>query len=436
MSALDSLDTDIATRLEIRRHAVATRWNVGAEAVVIGAGEPVYIPGRADRTYPFRAHSEYFYLTDRERPGGVLTYDGDGGWVDFVVPVSRDELVWEGAPAGAQEGVPIDELAGWLAARRGRPIVYLGAPIRALEGSPGPDGELTAEFRRHLNHVRRQKDAVELERMRVAERATSAGFAAIVPLLSAGRTERGVQIELEAEFLRQGADSLAFETIVASGPNSAVLHFPPTARSLEHGELVLIDAGGEFRGYASDVTRTYPVSGSFSPEQEAIHELVARAGQAATACCHPGVEFTELHLTAALTIAEGLAEFGVLHGSPEALVETGAVSLFFPHGIGHMVGLGVRDAGEVLPGREPAAGMPRLRADLPLESGHVVTIEPGIYFIPALLSDPDARAGLGDQVRWDRADAMLSFGGIRIENNVLVGDEGPEILTADIPILG
>lgn len=436
MSTPTSTDTELTGQIERRRRAVAERWNVGSEAVVIGAGEPVHVPGRADLTYPFRAHSEYFYLTDRERPGGALAFDADDGWVDFVVPVSRDELVWEGAPADSQEGVPIDELGGWLAARRGRPVAYLGAPIRALGGSPGPDGELTAEFRRHLNHVRRQKDAVELERMRMAERATSAGFAAIVPLLSAGRTERSVQIELEAEFFRRGADSVAFETIVASGPNSAVLHFPPTVKALDHGELVLIDAGGSFRGYASDVTRTYPVSGSFTPEQEAIHELVRRAGEAATSRCHPGVEFRELHFTATLTIAEGLTDFGLLHGSPEALIESGAVSLFFPHGIGHMVGLGVRDAGEVLPGREPAPGMPRLRADLPLESGHVVTVEPGIYFIPALLSDPDTRHRLREQVRWDRADALFSFGGIRIENNVLIGDEGPEILTVDIPILG
>jgi Xaa-Pro aminopeptidase len=446
VTAPTSTESELAAQIERRRRAVAERWNVdpaGREAVVIGAGEPVHIPGRADRTYPFRAHSEYFYLTDRERPGGVLAFDTDGGWVDFVVPVSRDELVWEGAPADAQEGVPIDELEGWLAARHGRPVVNLGEPVRALDvldgravGSPRPREELTAEFRRQLNHVRRRKDALELERMRVAERATSAGFAAIVPLLSPGRTERSLQIELEAEFFRSGADALAFETIVASGPNSAVLHFPPTARSLEGGELVLIDAGGEFRGYASDVTRTYPVSGSFTPEQAALHELVRRAGEAATARCRPGVEFSELHLTAALTIAEGLAEFGLLHGSPEALVESGAVSLFFPHGIGHMVGLGVRDAGEVLPGREPAPGLPRLRADLPLESGHVVTVEPGIYLIPALLADPDTRRQLREQVRWDRVDAMLAFGGIRIENNVLIGDEGPEILTADIPILG
>ncbi len=256
------------------------------------------------------------------------------------------------------------------------------------------------------------------------------------PCSKPGRTEREVQIELEAAFFAHGADFLAFDTIVASGANSGVLHFPPTTKVMRDGELVLIDAGGEVRGYASDVTRTYPVSGSFAPEQAALHALVDRAGQAATTRCAAGVEFVELHRAAALVIAEGLVDFGLLRGRAESLVESGAVTLFFPHGIGHMVGLGVRDAGEVLPGREPAPGLPRLRADLPLAPGHVITIEPGIYFVPALLGDSDMRSRLHDQVNWERADALIGFGGIRIENNVLVTEDGIEVMTADIPILG
>lgn len=436
------MESDVSSQLQRRRQAVAERWNLGGQAVLIGAGEPVPIPGRGDRTYPFRAHSEYFYLTDRERPGGVLAYDPAEGWVDFVRPVSREELLWEGGPADGQAGVALDELQAWLARHTGRPVANLGAPVPGVASASAPvpeaDAGLTAELRRGLNHVRREKDAVELERMRAAERATSAGFAAIVPLIAPGRTERDLQIELEAAFFRGGADSLAFDTIVASGPNSGVLHFPPTARQLQDGELVLIDAGGEVLGYASDVTRTYPVSGSFTPEQAALHDLVDRAGQAATARCAAGTEFSELHRTAALLIAEGLVDFGLLRGQPESLVQSGAVTLFFPHGVGHMVGLGVRDAGEVLPGREPEPGLPRLRADLPLQRGHVVTIEPGIYFVPALLGDPDTRARLRDQVDWVRADGLTGsgFGGIRIENNVLVTDDGHEVLTADIPTLG
>jgi Xaa-Pro aminopeptidase len=434
MPGTESHSPELAEQIERRRRAVAERWNLGAEAVLIGAGEPVPVPGRGDRTYPFRAHSEYFYLTDRERPGGVLAFDAAEGWVDFVTPVSREELLWEGAgpDAAPQAGVPVAALDGWLADRAGRRVANLGAPVPGVLSDPA----LAVELRRGLNHVRRQKDAVELERMRAAERATAAGFAALVGLLAPGRTERDLQIELEAEFFRGGADSLAFDTIVAGGPNSAVLHFPPSSRALADGELVLIDAGGEVRGYASDVTRTYPVSGTLSSEQAALHELVHRAGQTATDWCAAGIEFRELHRAAALAIAEGLVELGLLRGEAEVLVQSGAVTLFFPHGIGHMVGLGVRDAGEVLPGRDPEPGLPRLRADLPLMPGHVVTIEPGIYFVPALLGDPDARAQFGRLVDWERADAMTGFGGIRIENNVLVTDGGHEVLTADIPLLG
>ena len=313
-------------------------------------------------------------------------------------------------------------------------------PSGRLPGAAAPGvasaTQLEADLRYGLNHVRRQKDAVELARMRAAERATRAGFAAVAPLIEPGRSERELQIELEAAFFRGSADCLAFDTIVGSGPNSAVLHFPPTSRRLADGELVLIDAGAEYRGYASDVTRTYPASGRFTPEQQEVYEIVAAALARATECCSAGTEWRDVHRTAALVIAEGLVELGLLRGEPESLVERGAQALFFPHGVGHMVGLGIRDAGEVLRGREqPEDGSPRLRVDLPLLPGHVFTVEPGIYFVPALLEDADLRERHRDAVHWERAEAMLGFGGIRIENNVLITDDGHEVLTADVPLL-
>jgi Xaa-Pro aminopeptidase len=424
-------EPSIRQQLDRRRTALASEWNLERELVLVGAGEPVPVPGRGDRTYPFRSHSEYFYLTDRERPGGVLAFDPQGEWVDFVAPVTRDELLWAGGTTSTEDGVSLSKLDAWLGERRGRPIVNLGAPVRGISSDPA----LASDLRGPLNHIRRQKDAVELRRMRQAERATRAGFAAVLPLLRAGVTERVLQIELEAEFLRSGADSLAYDTIVAGGPNSAVLHHPPTARPLEDGELVLIDAGGEYRGYDSDVTRTYPVSGHLSVEQGEIHAIVKEASRAAIDRCVPGTEFRDVHRRAAVRIGSGLVELGILEGEPETLVERGTVSLFFPHGIGHMVGLGVRDAGEVLPGREPDPDeFPRLRVDLPLLPGHVVTIEPGIYFVPALLNDPDMRARHRDAVRWEHAERLLDFGGIRLEENVLISEDGAEVLTSDIPL--
>jgi Xaa-Pro aminopeptidase len=418
--------------IERRRRAVGDRWDLSKEVVLIGAGTQVPVPGRGDRSYPFRSHSEYLYLTDRERAGGVLAFDPLDGWTDFVVPVTRDERLWEGA-VPSEQGVPVAELAAWLGKREDRRIAVLGSRVEAIAS----DQELESQLRSELNHVRRVKDEVELSRMRQAERVTAAGFAAIAPLLGPGRTERQLQIELEATFLRNGADHLAFDTIVGSGPNSAVLHFPPSNRPFADGELVLVDAGAEVGGYASDITRTYPVSGRLEPEQEALHALVRAAGVAATGRCVAGTEWRDVDRTARLVVAEGLVDFGLLRGDPETLVERGSVSIFFPHGVGHMVGLGVRDAGEVLPGREvDDNAFPRLRIDLPLLPGYVVTVEPGIYFVPALIGDAELRERHRDAVDWERTDRMLGFGGIRIEDNVLVTEAGYEVLTNDVPLLG
>jgi Xaa-Pro aminopeptidase len=267
--------------------------------------------------------------------------------------------------------------------------------------------------------------------MRTAAEATRAGFEELVPLIAAGRTERELQVALEAAFLQNGGDFLAFETIVAAGDHAAVLHFSPTARELRDGDLLLVDAGAEYRGYASDVTRTYAVGGAFSAEQALVHDTVRRAGEIAIAACRPGVEWRDVHRAAALVVAEGLVELGVLRGSPETLVESGAATLFFPHGVGHLVGLGVRDtgpaSGEV---REPVPGLPRLRIDIPLGPRQVWTVEPGIYVVPALLARERGRDG----VDWDRVDELEGFGGVRLEQNLLITDGGCEVLTAAVPL--
>ena len=377
--------------------------------MLVEAGEEIPVPGRGDRTYPFRAHSEYLYLTDRERPGGVLAFDPGEGWVEFVAPVTAQELLWtglEGDREGVPEGTrPLGELEAFVGAR----------PVRRLGATPEPDVELRDE----LIRVRRPKDDVEVERMRVAAEATRAGFAELVPLIEAGRSERELQVALEAAFLRHGGDFLAFETIVAAGDHAAVLHFTPTGRVLRDGELLLVDAGAEFRGYASDVTRTYAVSGTFAPEQALVYETVRRAGEAAIATCRPGVEWREVHRAAALVVADGLLELGVLRGSRESLVESGAVTLFFPHGVGHMVGLGIRDAGPASDEtRDRVPGLPRLRVDIPLAPRHAWTVEPGVYVVPALLASAHGR----DDVVWERVDRLRGFGGVRLEQNVLIGD--------------
>jgi Xaa-Pro aminopeptidase len=407
--------------LERRRATAAAAWNLDGGVVLIAAGDEIPVPGRGDRTYPFRAHSEYLYLADRERPRGVLAYAPAEGWVEFVAPVTADELLWtglEGDREGVPEGTrPLGELEAWVG---GRPVRRLGAAADA-----------DVELRDALIHVRRPKDDVELGRMRTAAEATRAGFEGLVPLIAAGRTERELRVTLEAAFLLNGGDFLAFEAIVAAGDHAAVLHFSPTARELRDGDLLLVDAGAEYRGYASDVTRTYAVGGTFTGEQALVYDTVRRAGEAAIAACRPGTEWHDVHRAAALVVADGLVELGVLRGSPEMLVESGAVTLFFPHGVGHLVGLGVRDTGRASDeAREPPPGLPSLRVDIPLGPRQAWTVEPGIYVVPTLLARERGRDG----VDWDRVDELQGFGGVRLEQNILITGDGCEILTDAVPL--
>jgi Xaa-Pro aminopeptidase len=178
------------------------------------------------------------------------------------------------------------------------------------------------------------------------------------------------------------------------------------------------------------------VDGAWLGERRELHAIVHAAERAAIERCTAGTEWRDVHRTAALVLAEGLAGLGLLRGQPDELVDSGAAGLFFPHGVGHPVGLGVRDAGGVLASRRnQPAPYPNLRMDLPLRPGMTMTVEPGLYFVPALLQDPDRRARHRDQVVWDEVDRRLDFGGVRIEDNVVIGDGAPELLTSDIPVL-
>jgi Xaa-Pro aminopeptidase len=423
------------TFLEERRDAVAKAWDLTNEVVLVGAGYYLSIPGGADQTYPFHAHNEYFYLADRDRPGAVAAFDPREGWVDFIPEVTEKEKVWVGDQPS--EGTPLTELEAWIEARRGRPVVQLGTPVLLPPGIFG-DAERSEQLRERLMHARRPKSENELLRMRRAAAASAAGFAVVRPLIRSGVTERALQIELETAFFRAGGERTAYESIVGSGPNSAIFHVSPTSRVLRSGELLLIDAGAEVLRYASDVTRTYPVDPAFTPMQRDVYAVVLAAQKRAVGKCRAGKEFKELHLETAADMVQGLVDLGVMRGDPQSLVEDGSYALFFPHGLGHLLGLGVRDASGLFPGRErdPRPELETLRLDLPLEPGYVTTIEPGLYWSPVLLNSQERRERFRQQVDWEKVDQMLGsgeFGGIRIEDNVLVTAGEPENLTAAIP---
>lgn len=418
-----------SAQLDARRGRAAAAWALKDEIVVIPAGEPIPVPGGADQTYPFLSHAEYFWLTDHECPGAVLAFDPQEGWTDFVPETTEGERVWEGR--GDAPGTPLSRYEGWRAARSGRPVVVLGA---ALPNDGGTDAR-ALELRAALMHARRPKDAAELNRLRAACSASARAYAAITPRIVAGVTERELQIELEAEFFRGGADRTGYGSIVGAGAHAGVLHFEPGERVVRAGDAVLIDAGAEIRRYTSDVTRTYRAAGGDPGFFRALYSVVLALQERAVARCRAGVEWRDVHMGACRDTVAGLVELGIMRGDPDALVERDAHALFFPHGLGHMVGLGVRDASGYLPGRARSTrpGLNMLRTDLPLQRDYVITVEPGVYFIPALLQDPERRKRYADCIAWDRTDQLLEFGGIRIEDNVRITEGDPENLTAAIP---
>lgn len=177
------------------------------------------------------------------------------------------------------------------------------------------------------------------------------------------------------------------------------------------------------------------VVGEPTPCQRDLYQSVLAAEERAIACCVPGAEWKQIHLAAAVDMVGGVVDMGVMRGAPESLVEREAHTLFFPHGLGHMVGLGVRDGSGLQPGRtqDPRPCLRTLRMDLPLAADYVVTIEPGLYFIPALLNDPARCERLHDGVNWPLAEQHLHIGGVRIEDNILVTLGAPVNLTSSIP---
>lgn len=419
------------TTLEARRARAARAFGDDAPLVLIGAGHPVPIPGGHDQTFPFVPHPEYYWLTGLKRPGGILAYDPREGWTHFVQPVTEAERLWEGEPEVPEE-TDLATFAAWLHARRDRPVAGLGVPPEGVAA----DARLAAAMRERLDRARRAKDGAELEILSRAVAATAAGHARAREVIRPGVTERQIQVELEAEMLRHGAEGTGYGTIVGAGSNAAVLHFAPSSRRVTAEELVLVDAGAQLHGYTADVTRTYPAGDAFSAEHQAVYDIVLAAERKGVSMCRPGTEWHDVHLAVAAVLAEGLRSLGILKGETDALLESGAIALFFPHGVGHMVGLGVRDVGGRAPGRsgEQVYAGARIRVDLPLEEHFLMTVEPGLYFVPALLDDPARRARFQDRVAWETLERWRPVGGVRIEDNVLVTAGAPQNLTEEIPV--
>jgi len=420
----------IETFVAARRTRAEQAWNLSDEIVVVGAGVPIGKPGGFDQCYPYTPHPQYRWLTESKRPGSIVAFDPKSGWTHFVEPLGERERVWDGEPE-IPAGEPLDTFPAWLEARKGRRTAMLGSRVEGV----ADDADFTKAMVVALDHERRKKDEHELGLMRRAAVATAAGYEAAAAFIRPGVTERQIQVELETAFFRAGADGTGYASIVGTGSNSRIFHFTPGAKVVAANDLVLIDAGAQVDDYVIDVTRTYTAKGRWEGKQADVRQIVRNAQEAMFAHCRVGHKWSDGHRAAAIVIAQGLIDLGLAKGSAEGFCDSGAIALFFPHGGGHAVGLGVRDSGGAMPGApsEPmmVCGV-NLRVDLPMEAGYVMTVEPGLYFIPALLEKAENREKFAD-VNWSAVDGWLDFGGVRLEDNLLVTSGDPENLTVAIP---
>jgi len=302
-----------------------------------------------------------------------------------------------------------------------------------------------AEVLKALGVLRLRKGPEEVAVMRRTAEVTREAHVLAMKHSKPGVMEQLLAGHVEGAFARHGCTA-AYGTILSV--RGEVLHNHAHGNTLRSGDVVLLDAGAEdASGLCSDVTRCWPVGGPFTPEGRDVYDLVLASEQAAIAAVRPGARFRDLHLLSSRVIAEGLVAMGLLKGKPDALVEAGAHALFFPHGLGHQLGLDVHDletfGDQVLyaPGRKRSEqfGLAYLRMDLDLEAGMTFTVEPGVYFVPAILRSPEFRAKFAGQVNFERAERFLGmndgrgFGGVRIEDNVLCTERGSETLTQAIP---
>ena len=387
-----------------------------------------------DGTYRYRPDPDLFYLTGFGEPEAVAVLDAKmRAFFLFVRPKDRERETWEGRRAGVKGAVKVyGAHDAWELGELEKRLPDLIRGAGTLHYALGLDerhdllvASTLGRFRREarnpergpvvvsdvtdvLHEMRLRKEPEEVALMEKAAAIAVAAHEEARALARPGRFEYEVEAAIAARFRREGASGPSYETIVASGPNATTLHYVENDRRIEEGDLVLIDAGCEYGAYASDITRTFPASGRFTPEQEAVYRVVLAAQHAAIAKVRPGGRFQDVHDAAVEVLVDGLLELGLLEGKRKKAIEKGTFTRFYMHRTSHWLGMDVHDRGRY---HDPK-GEWRL-----LEPGMVLTVEPGLYVRPDEKKVPPGFLGIG----------------VRIEDDVLVTEDGHRVLTAAAP---
>jgi len=420
------------TEFARRRKNLMALMEPNSIAIIPSAREQVR---SRDTEYPFRQDSDFYYLSGFTEPDAVLALipgRRHGQFVMFCRERDPGMELWHGYRSGpegvcekhaADDAFPIgdidDILPGLIEGRErvyysmgrsadfDRQIMAWVNSIRSKESSGAvPPGEFT-DLDHMLHELRLFKSAAELRLLRRAGEITARAHQRAMRSCRPGLYEYQLEAELQHEFATAGARHPAYPSIVASGDNACVMHYVENGSKMRDGDLVLIDAGCELEYYAADVTRTFPVNGRFSREQRALYELVLQAQLAAIAQIKPGNHWNQPHDASVRVITEGLVALGLLKGRVPGLIKREAYRAYYMHRVGHWLGLDVHDVGDYRLGDEW-----RL-----LEPGMVMTVEPGLYIAPQNSKVAKKWRGIG----------------IRIEDDVVVTEQGCEVISAGVP---
>ncbi|ACB51579.1 probable aminopeptidase P [Crocosphaera subtropica ATCC 51142] len=403
--------------------------------------------------YPFRASSHFLYFAGIPIENAAIKLEN--GKLDlFMDNPSPDSTLWHG------EMPTREDIAREIGANSAYPMEVLKDQIDDVATIPVQDiftyekqqkmlqrslsinkasKEIDNQLMKAIISLRLTHDETALKEIRKAVNVSVEAHKIGIKSTKKCSTEAEVRAVMESYIISKNM-ICAYNSIVTI--NGEILHNETYHNSLKSGDLLLADVGAETAlGWASDITRTWPVNGHFSSSQRDIYDVVLAAHDTCIEAIKPGVEYREIHLLGAKIMAEGLVNLGILKGDPETLVEKDAHAIFFPHGIGHLLGLDVHDMEDLgdLAGYEEGRtrsdrfGLGYLRLDRPLKAGMVVTIEPGFYQVPAILNHPQFKEKYDQDINWDKLKQLSDVRGIRIEDDILVTETGTEILTQNLP---
>ena len=420
-------------RKEFKRRRRQLMRMAGDDAIVIVPAATERIRNN-DSHYPYRQDSDFHYLTGFAEPDAVLVLipgRSAGAEILFCRERHPEREQWDGprvGPEGAVEDYAlddafpiedIDEILPGMIEGRDRIYYHFGrdtdfdlriiAWVNRVRGEVKKGARAPHEFvaLSHLLHdLRLFKSPAELKLMRRSAEIAAEAHCRAMQATRPGLHEHAIEAELLHTFRRHGAVA-SYEPIVGGGANACVLHYRANNALLNDGDMLLIDAGAEFHGYASDITRTFPVNGRYTKAQRAIYDIVLAAQDAAIKQVRPGRAFNAYHDAAVRVISQGLIDLGLLEGSLHDVIESGAFRKFYMHKTGHWLGLDVHDVGDY-----------RIGDDFrELEAGMVLTVEPGIYIAPQLEGVPTEYLGIG----------------VRIEDDVVVTTSDPDVMTTGVP---